>query len=80
MGEIPRQLASRLPAGMIRLGEKVIEIRAGRVMLESGEQLTGHAVVVATDAASAAKLVPGLGGVEPGTESTRPSVTMRGVQ
>ena len=65
MGEIPRQLVSRLPVGTIRLRENVTEVRAGRVMLESGEQLTGRAVVVATDATSAAKLVPGLGGAEP---------------
>ena len=60
MGEIPRQLASRLPAGTIRLNESVREITAGAVLLESGERLTGAVVVVATDATTAAKLMPGL--------------------
>jgi phytoene dehydrogenase-like protein len=60
MGEIPRQLASRLRAGTILLNESVQEITAGAVLLESGERLTGEVVVVATDATTAAKLMPGL--------------------
>ncbi len=69
MGEIPHQLASRLPAGTIRLGERVTQLRAGHVTLESGERLAGQAVVVAADATSAATLVPGVGGVEPAWRS-----------
>lgn len=69
MGEIPRQLASRLPEGTIRLGEKVTAVNAGQVVLESGEHLTGHVVVVATDSTTATKLVPGLSGVEPAWRS-----------
>jgi phytoene dehydrogenase-like protein len=65
MGEITRQLASRLPAGSIRLGESVVEVREDGVVLESGERLGGEAVVVATDATTAARLVPGLAGAEP---------------
>lgn len=65
MGEIPRQLASRFPEGAIRLGEKVVDVRADRVVLASGEQLTGDAVVVATDGSSAAQLVPGMEMMEP---------------
>ena len=56
MGEIPGQLASRLPPGSIRLGARVTEIQPGSVTLESGEQFQGDAVVVATDASTAAGL------------------------
>ncbi len=69
MGEIPRQLALRLPEGTIRLREKVTEVKAGQVVLDSGEHLTGHAIVVATDASTAAKLLPNLGGTEPAWRS-----------
>lgn len=58
MGEIPRQLASRLPPGTIRLGAQVTEVRAGSITLESGEPFRGDAVVVATDATTSAGLVP----------------------
>lgn len=60
MGEIPRQLSSRLPVGALRLKETVREICSTGVTLESGEQIAGDAVVVATDAASAARLIPGI--------------------
>lgn len=65
MGEIPRQLATHLPEGSIRLGEKVTAVTASEVVLQSGERLTGRAVVVATDASTAAKLMPSLGTPEP---------------
>ena len=58
MGEIPRQLAARLPTGTIRLAARVAEITSGIVTLESGESLAGDAVVVATDATTAARLIP----------------------
>jgi len=61
MGEIPRQLASRLPSGAIRLGAPVGRVGPGIVTLGSGEQLRGDAVVVATDATTAAGLVPAAG-------------------
>ena len=60
MQEIPRQLASRLPAEAIRRGARVTEVQPGRIRLMSGEDLEGDAVVVATDATIAAKLLPGL--------------------
>jgi phytoene dehydrogenase-like protein len=69
MGEIPRQLSSRLPDGMLRLGARVTEIRPGGITLESGEQVTGDAVVVATDATAAARLIPGMASVEPAWRS-----------
>jgi len=60
MGQIPRQLASRLPRGVVRLnnpvdallrdGERVTGIRA------SGEEHEADAVVVATDAPTAGRL------------------------
>jgi phytoene dehydrogenase-like protein len=59
MGEIPRQLASRLPPGAIRLVAQVTQIKPGSITLESGEQIHGDAVVVATDASTAAGLVSG---------------------
>jgi phytoene dehydrogenase-like protein len=69
MGEIPRQLSSRLPDGAIRLGARVTGIRPGGITLESGEQIAGDAVVVATDAASAARLIPSVEGSHPGWRS-----------
>ncbi len=60
MGEIPRQLSSRLPDGTLRLGARVTEVRPGGITLESGEQIAGDAVVVATDATSAERLIPGI--------------------
>lgn len=57
MGEIPRQLASRLPPDTIRLGAPVTEIQPGGITLKSREQFQGDAVVVATDASAAAGLV-----------------------
>ena len=63
VGEIPRQLASRLPPGTIRLGAQVTRIQPGSITLESGEQFRGDAVVVATDATTAAGLVSA-GGID----------------
>jgi phytoene dehydrogenase-like protein len=57
MGEIPRQMAARLPPGTIRLGAQVTEIQPGSITLESGESFQGDTVVVATDASSAEGLV-----------------------
>ncbi len=54
MGEIPRQLASRLPPDTIRLGARVVEITPQSITLDSGESFSGDAVVVATDATAAA--------------------------
>ncbi len=59
MQEIPRQLAGRLPKGAIRLNAPVRSVEAGTVTLENEEQMTADAVVVATDAGTAARLLPG---------------------
>ncbi|TAE73718.1 MAG: FAD-dependent oxidoreductase [Verrucomicrobia bacterium] len=58
MGEIPRQLAAKLPAESIRCGTRVVEAHPRGVTLASGERLAGDAVVIATDANTAALLLP----------------------
>jgi phytoene dehydrogenase-like protein len=62
MGAIPRQLASRLPGGGVRLRTRVRAVeRSGDaavgVRLDDATIVTGRAVVVATDAPSAAELL-----------------------
>lgn len=57
MGELPRQLAEGLPD--VRLSTPAEQVRAGRVRT-GGEELRPRAVVVATDAPTAATLLPGL--------------------
>jgi phytoene dehydrogenase-like protein len=69
VGEISAQLASRLPANAIRLETRVEGIveadeRAVGVTLTGGEEMQGDAVVVATDAPTAAALT----GLEAPTE------------
>ncbi|MFM1942201.1 MAG: hypothetical protein RI897_1183 [Verrucomicrobiota bacterium] len=71
MEEIPRQLAGRLAAGSIRLGARVTSVEQGSITLECGEQIQGDAVVVATDASTAAALIP----EEPAPEPLWRSVT-----
>ena len=56
MGEIPAQLAARLPEGSIRTSERVAGVDARSVTLASGERLEAEVVVVATGGADAAGL------------------------
>ncbi len=56
MGAIAQQLAAPLPPGTIRLNQAVRHIQASRVMLETGEQLTGDVLVIATDDVTASRL------------------------
>jgi phytoene dehydrogenase-like protein len=56
MGAIAQQLADALPTGTIRLNQPVREIQGSSVVLESGERLTGDALVVATDDETASRL------------------------
>jgi phytoene dehydrogenase-like protein len=61
MGAIADQLAARLPEGSVRLGTSVDGLvqadgRAIGVTLPGGEEMQGDAVVLATDAATAARL------------------------
>jgi phytoene dehydrogenase-like protein len=57
MGAIPEQLASRLPAGSIRLNASVAEIQGNAVLLESGERIEGSAVVVACEGPATSRLL-----------------------
>lgn len=62
MGQIAAQLAAALPANAIRLQTRVEGIveadgRAVGVTLTGGEEMQGEAVVIATDAANAERLV-----------------------
>ena len=61
MQAIPDQLAAALPEGSIRFGARVHSIERNHVRLDSGEELTAEAVVVACDAWEAAEMLPQLG-------------------
>jgi phytoene dehydrogenase-like protein len=56
MGAISGQLAGDLRSGSIRTGAPVASVTRDSVTLESGERLTGKAVVVATDGRTARRL------------------------
>lgn len=56
MGAIAQQLASSLPPGTIRLNHAVQQIQGSSVLLESGERLTTHVLVIATDDVTASRL------------------------
>lgn len=60
MGRIPAQLAADLPSGAVSLNTGVSAVRADAVRLEDGPWLEASAVVVATDATAAARLVRGV--------------------
>ncbi len=60
MGQIPLQLAARIPAGAITLGTPVTAVTAGGVRTADGGTIPARAVVVATGPATAARLCPGL--------------------
>jgi len=57
MGAIPEQMASRLPENALRFNVPVERVEPGRVTLAGGETLAARAVVVATDAITAARLL-----------------------
>jgi phytoene dehydrogenase-like protein len=60
MQAIPQQIADCLKPDSIRLHTRVQTIEPGKVVLESGENLTAEAVVIATDGPEAARLAPKL--------------------
>lgn len=60
MGEIPRQMAARLPGGTLRLGSRVTRVEGRRVEIAGEAPLAPRAVVIATDGTAAARLLPGL--------------------
>jgi phytoene dehydrogenase-like protein len=57
MGELPRQLAARLPEGTVRLNSPVASVAPGRVRLASGEERRARHVVLATDPSAASRLL-----------------------
>ena len=59
MGAIAQQLVALLPPGTIRLNQAVQHIQGSSVVLESGEQLRGDVLIVATDDATACPLAWG---------------------
>ena len=58
IGEIPAQLAARLPEGSIKTDARVAAVDAGSATLASGERLEADAVVLAVDGVAAAALTP----------------------
>ncbi len=58
MQQIPDQLAERLPAGSVRLGARVTAVTPTRVTTKDGS-MNARAVLVATDADAAGRLVDG---------------------
>lgn len=66
MQAIPDQLANGLPQGSVRLNTRVIRVSPGEVTLANSERLTARAVVVATEAPTAARLL-GTSVADPGS-------------
>lgn len=60
MGEIPLQLAKRLPGSSIRLHARVDAVTRRGVRLDSGEEIEAQVVVLATEGPEAARLHPGI--------------------
>ncbi|MEV6396640.1 NAD(P)/FAD-dependent oxidoreductase [Streptomyces sp. NPDC051907] len=60
IGAVPAQLAAGLPDGTLRLNAPVAAVTDSGVLLKDGGERPADRVVVATDAATAARLLPGL--------------------
>ncbi|MFB6508225.1 MULTISPECIES: NAD(P)/FAD-dependent oxidoreductase [unclassified Streptomyces] len=60
IGAVPAQLADGLPDGVLRFGTPVAEVTDTGVLLEDGSEVLARTVVVATDPATAARLLPDL--------------------
>ncbi|MFJ6636510.1 NAD(P)/FAD-dependent oxidoreductase [Streptomyces sp. NPDC091376] len=60
IGAVPVRLAETLPDGVLRLRTPVAEVTADGVLLSDGTDVPAPTVVVATDAATAGRLLPGL--------------------
>ncbi|MEM9065650.1 MAG: NAD(P)/FAD-dependent oxidoreductase [Planctomycetota bacterium] len=58
MGRLASQLAAQLSADELRVGVRVEGVDPAMVTVESGETIEARAVIVATDAGSASRLVP----------------------
>ena len=59
MEAIPRQLAALLPPGTVRTHARVASIDGATAVLEDGTRIGGQALVLATEAPEALRLVPG---------------------
>ncbi|MFD9414815.1 NAD(P)/FAD-dependent oxidoreductase [Streptomyces goshikiensis] len=70
MGAVPRQLAGDLPPGCVERASPVAAVSAVGVTFADGSAAGARAVVVATDAAAARSLVPGLPAVATRTVTT----------
>lgn len=57
IGALPAQLESALPAGSIRCGARVNRVEPGQVTIDDAAPVAARAVVVATEAPEAARLV-----------------------
>ena len=71
MARIPEQMAGDLPAGAIRSGARVASVDPGAVTLVGGERFAARDVIVATEADTAARLLPGLAAPKRHWKSTR---------
>ncbi|MGW4235091.1 NAD(P)/FAD-dependent oxidoreductase [Streptomyces sp. NPDC004980] len=60
IGAVPAQLAGGLPEGVLRLETPVTAVTPSGVLLADGRELPATSIVVAADATSAARLLPGL--------------------
>ncbi|MFJ2703558.1 NAD(P)/FAD-dependent oxidoreductase [Streptomyces sp. NPDC087428] len=60
IGAVPAQLADGLPDGVLRRETPVAGVTASGVLLADGSELPARSVVVAAEAAAAARLLPGL--------------------
>ncbi|NBQ57160.1 MAG: FAD-dependent oxidoreductase [Opitutaceae bacterium] len=58
MQAIPDQLAAGLPTGTVRLGARVARVEPGALFLDSGERIAARHIVVATENAGGAALLP----------------------
>ncbi|MBC9715213.1 FAD-dependent oxidoreductase [Streptomyces sp. TRM66268-LWL] len=60
LGAVPAHLAEALPDGVLRTHARVASVTPDGVLLEDGTEVTAPTVVVATEAATAAHLLPGI--------------------
>ncbi|MFD7733730.1 NAD(P)/FAD-dependent oxidoreductase [Kitasatospora phosalacinea] len=60
IGAVPAALAALLPPGVLELDAPVAAVHRGGVLLADGRELAARCVVVATEPAAAATLLPGL--------------------
>ncbi|RAJ45472.1 flavin-dependent amine oxidoreductase [Kitasatospora sp. SolWspMP-SS2h] len=60
IGAVPRALATLLPPGTLELDARAAEVHRDGVVLADGREVAARCVVVATEAAAAAALLPGL--------------------